>query len=306
MTKESNTKPLIPLEYCSPERAASIFCCEVEDILHWASIGAIRLHAQFPDPDYSDGEACSVGEIYLNDSLIEYEKFKEVEYIQNGVVGYKKISYGDAGPINERSNHLFVDPSYFSFGASMWMSEPNHGYNDRIVSLSGFWEVDSKSIYQMLLPAKGQGDDYWYLKAIYTGNETSTEPEVGVGLCAVTLDDMPSRLRVMREDLLKIQQHLSSGELMSRTKSQPMPVSKERHSHPTAERFAVKREKVLAAAIHAREEWPEECKDATAWAAVLVDHSFTLFGTKEPPISQEQMCRQLSEALKRGQPYRKN
>ncbi|MFQ2156403.1 hypothetical protein ACK33E_08190 [Aeromonas hydrophila] len=306
MTKESNTRPLIPLEYCSPERAARLFCCEVEDILHWASIGAIKLHAKFPDADYSDGEECLVGEIYLNDSLIEYEKFKEIEYTKDGVVGYKKISYGESGPINIRSNHLAVDPSYFAFGASMRMSEPNHGYNGRTVSLLGFWEVDSQSIYQMLLPGKGKGNDYWYLKAIYTGNETSEEPEVGVGLCAVTLDDMPSRLQVMREDLLKIQQHLNSGELMGRAKSQAIPVLSERHFHPTAERFAVNREKVLAAAIYAREKWPDECKDATAWAAVLLNHSFALFETEEPPISQEQMCRQLSEALRRGRPYRKN
>ena len=116
MTKESNTRPLIPLEYCSPERAARLFCCEVDDILHWASIGAIKLHAKFPDAVYSDGEECLVGEIYLNDSLIEYEKFKEIEYTKDGVVGYKKISYGESGPINIRSNHLAVDQATLRLG----------------------------------------------------------------------------------------------------------------------------------------------------------------------------------------------
>ena len=37
-------KPLLPLEYCRPERAAELLGCKVEDIFHWAAIGAIRLY----------------------------------------------------------------------------------------------------------------------------------------------------------------------------------------------------------------------------------------------------------------------
>lgn len=35
--------PLLPLEYCRITRAAQLLNCEVNDILHWGAVGAIRL-----------------------------------------------------------------------------------------------------------------------------------------------------------------------------------------------------------------------------------------------------------------------
>ncbi|WP_116473822.1 hypothetical protein [Zobellella maritima] len=43
MTKGRELPPLLPLEYCRIDRAARMLECEVEDIIHWGSIGAIRL-----------------------------------------------------------------------------------------------------------------------------------------------------------------------------------------------------------------------------------------------------------------------
>ncbi len=36
-------KNLLPLEYCTLERASRLLDCEVQDLLHWGSIGAIKL-----------------------------------------------------------------------------------------------------------------------------------------------------------------------------------------------------------------------------------------------------------------------
>lgn len=41
--------PLLPLEYCSIERAARMLECETEDILHWFEIGSIELMFRFND-----------------------------------------------------------------------------------------------------------------------------------------------------------------------------------------------------------------------------------------------------------------
>ena len=38
-----NKPKLLPLEYCSLDRAARLLGCEVQDLLHWGSIGAIKL-----------------------------------------------------------------------------------------------------------------------------------------------------------------------------------------------------------------------------------------------------------------------
>ncbi len=37
-------RPLLPLEYCRPERAAKLLNCEIEDLFHWAAIGAIKIY----------------------------------------------------------------------------------------------------------------------------------------------------------------------------------------------------------------------------------------------------------------------
>jgi len=42
-TKGRPLPPLLPLEYCSIERAARLLECEADDIWHWAEIGAVTL-----------------------------------------------------------------------------------------------------------------------------------------------------------------------------------------------------------------------------------------------------------------------
>lgn len=40
-------RPLLPLEYCTVERASRLLECEVEDLLHWAKLGFINLYINF-------------------------------------------------------------------------------------------------------------------------------------------------------------------------------------------------------------------------------------------------------------------
>lgn len=51
MTAKNNRRdlpPLLPIEYCSIERAARMLGCETDDILHWAEVGAINLNVKMP------------------------------------------------------------------------------------------------------------------------------------------------------------------------------------------------------------------------------------------------------------------
>ncbi|MFM5838361.1 hypothetical protein ACET68_07590, partial [Aeromonas rivipollensis] len=41
--KANPLPPLLPLEYCTVDRAARLLGCEVEDILHWGAVGEIAL-----------------------------------------------------------------------------------------------------------------------------------------------------------------------------------------------------------------------------------------------------------------------
>ncbi|WP_426008175.1 hypothetical protein [Aeromonas salmonicida] len=44
---QSTLRPLLPLEYCTVERASRLLECEVEDLLHWAKLGFIHLYINF-------------------------------------------------------------------------------------------------------------------------------------------------------------------------------------------------------------------------------------------------------------------
>ncbi|MCS0292964.1 hypothetical protein [Vibrio alginolyticus] len=49
---EIHVKPLLPLEYCSVDRAARLLGCEVGDILHWMEIKAVNAYFRFDQSDF--------------------------------------------------------------------------------------------------------------------------------------------------------------------------------------------------------------------------------------------------------------
>lgn len=53
-TKGRPLPPLLPLEYCKLDRAARMLSCEVEDILHWGAIGAVKLHLMVDEDRYAE------------------------------------------------------------------------------------------------------------------------------------------------------------------------------------------------------------------------------------------------------------
>lgn len=310
---DSNTPPLIPLEYCSPERAARLLGCEVEDIFHWASIGAINIYAEFRSPGCSDGEKFLTDSLYIHEELYIPQEYKTVEYICDGVSKEKTIPVGTPPPVIEITEALYSNSKWFQYDSSLYLEQPSKGTEQRIVVIFGFWVIDKLSFSQRRLPLQPEEEVRWNLKAIYLGDEYLKDHQTGIELYDVIIDDMPSRMRLMHEDLLKIQKHMTSGKLMNKNTSMlqpenitsPISISS---PHPTAERYAATRERIYAAAIYAREQWPEECLNATAWAATIDNHSHQLFDLKEgeKSPSQEMMARMLGKAMKKGTPFKKS
>ncbi|WP_323906167.1 hypothetical protein [Aeromonas caviae] len=131
-----------------------------------------------------------------------------------------------------------------------------------------------------------------------------------VTLHDVLVLDMPDRLRIRRDDLLKMQESIRSGEVMKVKTRKPFSEKKKSSTndgpHPTAERTATIREVVWAAAIYAREQWPNECNTATDWASTIEEHSHKLFGADKAPLSHDTITRMLSKAMNEGTPYKKS
>ena len=62
----------IPLEYCTPARAARLLGCELEDIFHWYEIGAIKLYLKLDEdgewPSGGSGFVCN--NIYFDSTML--------------------------------------------------------------------------------------------------------------------------------------------------------------------------------------------------------------------------------------------
>ncbi|MCH7349243.1 hypothetical protein [Aeromonas sp. MR7] len=216
---ESNNKPLLPLEYCSPGRAAKLLGCEVEDIYHWADVGAINLYAQFRDRDISDGETYLVGEVYSNEDLITYEERRDVEYEYDGNKYLKSMVVSEEGAIHVTPKVLYSNAKLFKFGAAIRLMDPAVNLQDCFVDISGFWKISKFNFIQEQYAKSIDENTSWFLSANYIGDESSPEDTFGIDLIAAEIPNMSSRIRVMREDLLKMHHHITTGEMMSKNEN---------------------------------------------------------------------------------------
>ncbi|WP_155601785.1 hypothetical protein [Aeromonas salmonicida] len=87
----------IPLEYCTPARAARLLGCELEDIYHWYEIGAINIYIKLDE----DGEKPCGGSGF---------ECKQI-YFEGGVPG--TICYqGDFGTTDTEDTNIWYDTLY--------------------------------------------------------------------------------------------------------------------------------------------------------------------------------------------------
>lgn len=330
-TDNNKPKPLIPLEYCSPERAARMLGCEVEDIFHWASVGAITIYAEFHFhegyPSGSDGFL--VREIITEENVPCYKSRGISDEDEVVSEGYYETPHGlfygkmypmvhDCSPYDEKTLDIEYGPKGFEYDSSLFIPEPNQGMFWRTVYLSGLWAIESRDISMMQFLSPQWDEMLWDIDTTYIGiaNNDVAIDENKIFLQGVKIDGIKERLRIVRDDINKIQKHILSGEVMERVSHRKNRHDSDAHEtfnkkrHVT-ERHAETREKVLAAAIRALNEWPGECygKDGqmngTAWASAVHDHAVALFGSESAPLSLPSTINLLNAAIKGGVVHKK-
>lgn len=101
--------------------------------------------------------------------------------------------------------------------------------------------------------------------------------------------------------LLRISKSSSEQEAQSRPPKESKP-------NGVAERHAVNREIILAAAIYAKITWPDECgTTAKEWAATILNHEHTLFRDTnggQAILADQQIERILGAAMNSGRPHK--
>lgn len=189
MTQGRDLPPLLPLEYCRIDRAARMLQCEVDDIIHWAEIGAVELTVKL--------NAVSCALCMDNDLWDEIEElpdgFKSVD--QNSFFG--GFSYFKEASIHSgfREDKLNVDGLIQGFAY-------------------GFWGVD-KSVSEILsIENKSDG--------CYAFGFTPVTPDVDLkykvslaGFDREGIELSNKNLWIMRSSLQKLHHSITTGEHLS-------------------------------------------------------------------------------------------
>ncbi|MBL0545502.1 hypothetical protein JD507_09740 [Aeromonas jandaei] len=278
----SKDNPLLPLEYCRIDRAARLLGCEVEDILHWCSIGAIEGSAWL--------SAVPAYPVFVKDnSIIEGED----EYDEQ----LDLLFYPD-----ETSG---IHPQPASIGCNAKLTR-RYGTHDSPTTIAdGLWSLDKSVFEHMLLERKAYLSEWSLLPTGF---------DYGCNFVSIVVESSedeapiePNQVWLIRRDLVLLKKHIESG--MPIPKNAFLQTGRSNHktqnSHPVAEYHAANRERVLAAAIHTKlnPAWRDEPDDtAVDWAAKIIIHEHGLFDENSCPLSSDTVERLLSSAMTTGRP----
>ncbi|MFQ2404342.1 hypothetical protein ACK31G_05275 [Aeromonas caviae] len=280
----SKDTPLLPLEYCRIDRAARLLGCEVEDILHWCSIGAIEGSAWL--------SAVPAYPVFVKDNSIVEDEDEYDEQLD-------LLFYPD------ETSGIRPQPTSIGCNAKLTRRYGTHGSPTTIAD--GLWSLDKSLFEHMLLERKTYLSEWSLLPAgFYSGLERdyqcilleSREDESPID---------PSQIWIIKRDLVLLKKHIESGDpipkeayLQAQRASQKTPPQ-----HPIAEYHAANRERVLAAAIRAKlnPAWQDDPDDtAVDWATKVINYEHALFDDKKCPLALGTVERLLSTAMTTGRP----
>lgn len=284
MTKPA---PLLPLAYCRIERAARLLNCEVEDILHWCSLGVIEGAFWIYDapctPVFQDKNKIVEDENEYEKRLDTLFNLHDINHQQR-----RSISLG----INSK---LTMSP------------QPKKQSLEPIIFADGFWSP-GKKLFEFMLFQRKTSLTEWGLSPAWADQKSNF---MSIFLPESEDDHAvePSQIWIFKRDLDLLEKHIRSGEPLPYNEHQQPehPNKKTVFPHPVAERHAANREQVLAAAIYAMRnpDWKDELDDtATNWAQKVINHEHVLFDENKCPLSPDTVERLLSSALVTGKTRR--
>ncbi|PHS90867.1 hypothetical protein AAW02_03010 [Aeromonas dhakensis] len=278
----SKDNPLLPLEYCRIDRAARLFGCEVEDILHWCSIGAIEGSAWL--------SAVPAYPVFVKDNSIVEDEDEYDEQLD-------LLFYPD------ETSGIRPQPASIGCNAKLTRRYGTHGSPTTIAN--GLWSLDKSLFEHMLLEQKAYLSEWSLLPTgfDYGCNFVSIVVESSADEAPIE----PNQVWLIRRDLILLKKHIESGDQIP--KEAYLQTQRASHTpppqHPIAEYHAANRERVLAAAIRAKlnPAWQDDPDDtAVDWATKVINYEHALFDDKKCPLALGTVERLLSTAMTTGRP----
>ncbi|MBA5602063.1 hypothetical protein H1224_13515 [Pectobacterium aroidearum] len=268
-------------EYYPVKRAAELLNCEVGDLFHWASIGAIKLYVSFEN---GTGFVRFFGDGVKNEDR-DLSRFTEEQFdsplrlktqffnlkLANDISSRVYSTYNgnrfDGEYINERSyqcefSGLWALP-YSAFGVGeLYDFQP--GLNDFWCSVNNnmfvSFETDELLHFEV--------EDFYIVKSDFLVIKNCSDGE-----------ELPNYLNGGVKRI-----NLDNGASATR------PGVKNYH--------AEKREEVLKAALYLKKHNPEECTNFNNWAEAINNHAHKFWSDGETPLSVKSMADLLSKAHK--------
>jgi hypothetical protein len=269
-------------EYYSVTRAAELLKCKVEDLLHWASIGAISLYVEFRSgTGYVDFFGNNVEPENRN-----LENYTEQDFEKGIILKHEFLNNGHAsdGPsfaLNTNVDNFKVDEYLINTGAI-------------VGKFSGLWALPysfyGKTKLYSIVPEKY---DFWASanKSIFISFETDE-------YLSFEIDD----LYIMRRDFTLIYE--SNGKELPnyyngrviRPVIAEQSIGKVRKPH-LADYHSKKRESILKAAIYMKVNYPDLCINNTKWAEAINEYAHKFWEDGEPPLAVDTIADLLGKAL---------
>lgn len=295
MTQHSNqTTPnklniLKQLEYCRLDRAAELLGCDVSDLIHFGVTERVAIYLFL-----KDNPTALVYFPKITDAFPQHKDlYERGRFIFDFNTSMRPFSVG----IVERDDDGYI-VSYESeseFKAELyglWQLPPYI-----LADIENDMLPDMEDFIVRVSAITSEGDfayadlkEWEYLPTIHD--------------CYLKNIDM-MRLHVCFADKNKPLLRVTKSSIEQEVQARPLIENKPHH---LTEHHAAKRELVLAAAIYAKNKWPEECEKSIAqWARTILDHEHNLFREKndgKAPLTEQQIGRILNAAINNGVPYK--
>ncbi|MGB5120649.1 MAG: hypothetical protein WBO13_06610 [Vibrio fluvialis] len=200
-----NKPTFFPLEYCSIERAAKMFGCEIEDIQHWLTIGAMKGYVKAKSLETDDGNFECV--VYECAQFFREREGKSVELDSQGKVD--QISYQTSDDATVFSSLCFT---YRLDNVDYYSSKPSRGFLSEIdddlilgvgdarvrghILFHGFVEIFSIEDFEKIFSQEGNGDPITLISMAEPDDMSFPVEYYGV--------IHPDDIYIFREDLLRV------------------------------------------------------------------------------------------------------
>lgn len=228
-TKGRPLPPLLPLEYCSIERAAKMLDCEIEDFYHWAEIGAIDLYLIID----AESTVMTLTETDHKALLLEIDKQNPKKSENAPSFLSVKIGLSCFWISAESLNNIGYDPE-------------TELYDLDIDHAKGHWAIE----YSELEYSLKNGNKSFTPWALYV--DTVGPNFIYIDLCQ-DLDFKLSQIQIVKRDLEKLYAAITTGEPLANKFNNPEIANERRerekdlNSNPKQDRLTPGKAKAVTA-----------------------------------------------------------